>query len=76
MSVLIKGMEMPTNCCGCPLFKSNASGHLFCKGKGVAFGKEDCEWLSKTTPNWCPLVTVPPHGRLIDADELMRLFGS
>ncbi len=19
-------------------------------------------------PNWCPLVPVPPHGRLIDAD--------
>jgi hypothetical protein len=23
-------------------------------------------------PNWCPLIEIPtPHGRLIDADELM-----
>ena len=52
------------------------SGNLFCKAKGVAFGKEDAEWLPKTTPNWCPLVMIPvPHGRLIDAalaDERSR----
>lgn len=74
MSILIRGMEMPTSCCDCQLFKSNNSGQLFCKGKRIAFGKEDAEWLPKTTPNWCPLVHVPPHGRLIDADELAQQY--
>lgn len=51
MSVLIKGMEMPTSCDDCflPL--------------------RYCPYAMK--PNGeCPLVPVPPHGRLIDADAL------
>lgn len=72
MSVLIKGMkEMPKNCCECFAFKSNNTGHLFCKSKRTAFGRGDAEWLPKRTPNWCPLVPVPSHGRLIDADALL-----
>ena len=71
MSILIKGMDMPKCCTDCFAFKSNASGYLFCKGKKVAFGKEDAEWLPKRTPNWCPLVEIPKHGRLIDADALL-----
>lgn len=71
MSVAVLGMDMPNNCCDCPLFKSNASGYLFCKGKRISFGKEDAEWLPKETPNWCPLRPLPDHhGRLIDADVL------
>ena len=72
MSILIKGMEMPKSCCYCPIFKRKLSGTLFCRGKRVAFGKEDAEWLPKTTPNWCPLIPVPDHGRLIDADAAIR----
>jgi hypothetical protein len=68
-------MEMPTSCCECFAFKSNASGQLFCKAKRIAFGKEDAEWLPLKTPNWCPLVPVPPHGRLIDADALPWIEG-
>ena len=70
--IYIPGMEMPQNCCECFAFKSNASGNLFCKAKRLAFGKEDAEWLPKTTPNWCPLIPVPDHGRLIDADALRQ----
>lgn len=26
-------------------------------------------------PDWCPLIEIPtPHGRLIDADELVRIW--
>ena len=53
MSVLIKGMEMPTSCDDCflPL--------------------RYCPYAMK--PNGkCPLVPVPPHGRLIDADEFLK----
>ena len=65
MSILISGMEMPTSCCECFAFKSNASGQLFCKAKRIAFGKEDAEWLPLKTPNWCPLVPVPEHGQIL-----------
>ena len=70
MSVLIKGMEMPKNCGDCPI------GDALC-----------CSLMPKVPASWkeytiavrtnrrhsdCPLVPVPPHGRLIDADELSR----
>ena len=62
MSVLIKGMKMPENCSLCP----------FCFG-----ANNICPWTreyanSKGRHKDCPLVPVPPHGRLIDADELRQ----
>lgn len=64
MSVLIKGMEMPKNCLLCPL--SVLSGErLFCE-----ITKE--EVLRSKRMSDCPLVPVPPHGRLIDADALLQ----
>ena len=73
MSILIKGVDMPNNCLECFLFKSNMSGHWFCRAKRVAFGKEDAEWLPLATPNWCPLVEIKtPHGRLVDIDNMVN----
>ena len=59
MSVLIKGMEMPKSCSDCKL--------------RMAVGC--CGNLPHNTrmPN-CPLVEIPPHGRLIDADKLKEEF--
>lgn len=65
MSVLVKGMKMPTGCDDCPLY-------------GI-----DMRCNITYTPNYtdgrfverlgnCPLVDVPPHGRLIDADALIE----
>ena len=62
MSILIKGMEMPKNCFLCPLSVLQGE-RLFCeqtKGE-VVRAKIDSD---------CPLVEIPPHGRLIDADAL------
>lgn len=66
MSILIKGVEMPKSCNECP----------FGKEKQFDFGIV-CTLLNGTTldvtsrpKGICPLVPVPPHGRLIDADEL------
>lgn len=70
MSVLIRGMEMPTSCCACPLFKSNMSKQLFCKAFG-AFDKSYYDKLPIERMKNCPLVPVPPHGRLVDADRLL-----
>lgn len=60
MGVYIKGIEMPTDCIFCPMFHGAWTM---------------CSVLNKTTgvrgrPDDCPLVPVPPHGRLIDADAL------
>ena len=55
MSVLIKGMEMPTSCAEC----------RFCGEYCYAKGDEN-----KYSKLPCPLVPVPDHGRLIDADAL------
>lgn len=70
MSVLIKGMEMPKSC---PCEIIGVGYDLFCS---FAYGvparvqeyNECCE--NGTKPDWCPLIEVPPHGRLIDADAL------
>ena len=68
MSILIKGMEMPKSCCECMLAKLSPTGEtLICN-----YNLSTVPWDEK--PFDCPLVPVPPHGRLIDADELHKLF--
>lgn len=65
MSVLIRGMEMPPDCFYCKL--SFMSGErLFCSAM-----KNEEVLRRKIDPN-CPLIPVPPHGRLIDADEILE----
>lgn len=64
MSILIKGMEMPTRCEKCDLAYDD-DGYFACPFT-KAFYK------SKQRPSWCPLVEVKPHGRLIDADAVME----
>lgn len=64
MSIYIKGMEMPICCCNCPLAKLSPTGEtLFCN-----YTLSTVPWDDK--PFDCPLIPVPPHGRLIDADAL------
>ncbi len=60
MGVYIKGMEMPQNCFECVCYNGEWSV---------------CRALVKAVrilqrPEDCPLIPVPPHGRLIDADEI------
>ena len=69
MSVLIKGMKMPKKCAECPFFiKSNSPKYPFvdCKIIGRLGSVFNCIGI----PVDCPLVELPPHGRLIDADAL------
>ena len=74
MSILIKGMEMPKNCYGCPFFtqvdywNENDEADILSKCKQT--GAFTWESVDGYLPN-CPLAPVPtPHGRLIDADEI------
>lgn len=67
MSVLIKGMKMPKDCWNCPLLNSEPCP---CKGYSTAL-----EHVMNRHEH-CPLVEIPPHGDLIDAEEQMRLMQS
>lgn len=58
--LLIKGMEIPKDCLHCSIDK------VWCDRWG-AFE----EYNERRHEN-CPLVEVPTHGRLIDADELLN----
>ena len=75
MSILIKGMEMPRNCAECffhKVFPATGVGinQLYCALCGINIVK-----LSDAQPD-CPLVPIPPHGDLIDRDELMKHKGN
>ena len=60
MSILVKGVDMPTDC-------------VYCKwhtrwGCGIT-------GIRTNTAQGCPIIEVPtPHGRLIDADELYKNY--
>jgi len=58
MSVLIKGMELPESCSDCA-----ARYEMFCPLRHRFIADEGRR-------KDCPLIEIPPHGRLIDADVL------
>ena len=66
MSIIIRGMEMPTGCYSkhesCPCLQSMGD-RIWC---GVTL-KEITDGYNKRQPD-CMLIELPPHGRLIDAD--------
>ena len=73
MSVLIKGMEMPKSCEKCPFCivnRHDRGDDSLCR----LINKEVFTFM-RSLPQDCPLVPVPPHGRLIDADALPRFGG-
>lgn len=78
MSVLIKGMDMPTTCCECRfrIYDPNVyweDGDRKTKGAWVCL--LNSELINNTKrEDYCSLEAVPPHGRLIDADELAGMF--
>ena len=58
MSVIVKGMEMPKNCTGCPICCGLPYQHRDVKGR-----RPDC-----------PLIELPPHGDLVDRNELLAEY--
>lgn len=67
MSILIKGMDMPKWCDDCEFMQSGYPD--WCD---LTYRDLDV-FISSIRPNWCPLVEVKtPHGKLIDADELLN----
>ena len=60
MGVYIKGMEMPQNCRACMFSRTDI--------RNVDW----CVMTEKDLPCECPLVPVPPHGRLIAEDDAIE----
>lgn len=70
-------LEMPKDCPMCPFANydmfNTFSGCDITSGKRWAVKNDKDYAESSTRPDWCPLIEVPePHGRLIDADALMK----
>lgn len=57
MGILIPNMKKPKGCDSC-VFRYDKPDDDFCMANG------------KDIPCDCPLIELPPHGRLIDADAL------
>lgn len=72
MSVLIKGIKMPKCCADCPCFYDFISCQVLFEGTDDFSMSGFDEWKMRL-PN-CPLVEIPPHGRLIDADNLVSVI--
>lgn len=86
MDILIKGMEMPKDCRYCPCVRFNKEYGIVrchavydnCNEEDVVARDFDEVDMFDTTqskplvkPSWCPLVALPPHGDLKDADEII-----
>lgn len=72
MSILIKGMEMPKNCNECPLHFYEGQGICCCRAlPAIDDGEILKPWKNRRKD--CPLISVSPHGRLIDADAFLAL---
>ena len=74
MSVLIKDMALPKDCPYCKMAYYNASdeftGCAVVPDKRYAMHNDPVYAKSTQRPDWCPLVEIPVHGRLIDGDAL------
>ena len=73
MSILIKGMKMPKNCDSCDLIQFDDEGlEAHCP---LSPYYRWCGTPPDYRPEGCLLVEIPtPHGRLIDADELIEFI--
>ena len=70
MGVYIKNMEMPTSCdecefCTCYVREDGTEENYRCVITFYPIHEFD------ERHEYCPLVEIPPHGRLIDADEFI-----
>lgn len=63
-------MEKPKRCGLCPCF--HAEHPMHCQAVKAHKDKRIIAPYGAPIPDWCPLIELPPHGRLIDADKLMR----
>ena len=68
MSYIIP-IEKPKRCGLCPCF--HAEHPMRCQAVKAHKDKRIIAPYGAPIPYWCQLIELPPHGRLIDADEPM-----
>ena len=76
MGVYIKGMEMPKGCFECPMRRKVDPDTIKCLATGERFEETFAGTIETRNRGNCPLVPIPPHGDLIDRDELMKHKGN
>ena len=79
MVVYIKGMEMPKRCLACEWRDAEAGGdcELMIRNPFKTYTEQYKHCPFQVISKRYSLVSVPPHGRCVDADKLMqemRLF--
>ena len=79
MSLIIKGMSLPSGCNMCQLHVL-CFDYYVCRAKKLERGgylDVDDQVIAGIRHRCCPLVEIPtPHGRLIDADRLLVVLKS
>jgi len=72
--ILIRGMEMPKSCYYCPFMIGSWGYSPPHKARCVISGKDMPvdERGVQHDPVSCPLIEVPPHGPLIDAEAFLE----
>lgn len=73
MSILIKGMEMPKTCSDCEWSYYVGNGRAMCKRVSKT---DKTDIMTKRRADFCPLIELPPHGRLIDGDKFYKVMCS
>lgn len=73
MSVLIKGMEMPKSCYSCNFCQYYVEPNQGCYCVALFVDLHRTDFVKERLPN-CPLIEIPPHGRLIDANPIIKFI--
>ena len=73
MSILIKNLEMPKNCGECPIEQLYGRDCETAKCP-ITKNLDSAYRVSQARMFGCPLIELPPHGRLIDADALTEVL--
>ena len=74
--IYIPGVEMPETCCHCAFMYFDPDATNSNNGKQgsylCSFTQAEI-WNTQRDPD-CPLIPVPDHGRLIDADDMLNKY--
>lgn len=73
MSILIQGMDMPKNCAECKMWSICECLNDFEDFESICYAVEDGDLVRDKN---CPLIELPPHGRLIDGDKFYKVMCS
>lgn len=77
MSILIKGMEMPTRCFSCPMCDvENAEVNCaISHGSYIEYREIDPNVAIQGRPSWCPIVEIPcDYDKLLKAARAMHTW--